>query len=391
MTNVYILSPVEFTKYTMLDPKFPLTYISNKKQIFWLLHSTGWVTLALIYLFLYYRNILSEPVRVAAVLITYVVGFGITLLLRIFYRRIHDQSVSVLKLTLVIIGSSLVTAQLWFWVDFLVSIPLVGLEELSRQLPLQYYLSISLSRSFPMAIWSILYFMIKLWMDWNIQREQVARANALAQAAQLQMLRYQLNPHFLFNALNSIRALIEEDKNNAKDMITELSEFLRYSLISKNYADVPLKQEMEAVRHYFAIEKKRYEEKLEVSFEIEPLAEEFPVLSFLLHPLVENAVKYGMQTSTMPLRIIISAQVRDEQLDLRVLNSGRWIKADHKANMNNSTGTGLENIRQRLANAFPGHHNFTVVSENGLVGIRIVIRRRYVSNEVANIPGTDRR
>jgi len=231
---------------------------AEKNKIFWLLNSAGWIILSLVYLFLYYRDVLSEPVRVLAVLVTYIIGFLLSLILRLLYRSLGYRLNTIFGLTILIIFCSVITAQLWYWIDYLASIPLVGTEELSRMLTVQYYLSISFSRSFPLLIWSILYFMINLWIDWNIQKIRTEKANTLAQTAQLQMLRYQLNPHFLFNALNSIRALIDEDQNNAKSMITELSEFLRYSLISKNYSDVPLKQEMEAVRHYFEIEKKRH-------------------------------------------------------------------------------------------------------------------------------------
>ena len=100
------------------------------------------------------------------------------------------------------------------------------------------------------------------------------------------MLRYQLNPHFLFNALNSLRALVDEDEKNARQMVTELSEFLRYSLISKDLNNVPLKKEIEAIRNYLAIEKKRYEEKLEVVINIDPSTESCYLPSFLIHPVV---------------------------------------------------------------------------------------------------------
>ena len=190
------------------------------------------------------------------------------------------------------------------------------------------------------------------------------------------MLRYQLNPHFLFNALNSIRALVDENRKHAKEMITELSEFLRYSLNSKNFSDVPLKQELEAIRHYFKIEKKRYEEKLLVRYEVDPLAEEYPVLSFLIHPLVENAVKYGMQTSPMPLRIVIKSDVRNDTLILEVCNSGYWIEQDsEQAGQRDGTGIGLKNIRQRLENAFPESHHFEVIKNDDQVCIHIEIKK----------------
>jgi LytS/YehU family sensor histidine kinase len=150
--------------------------------------------------------------------------------------------------------------------------------------------------------WSGLYFVIRLWNDLVIEKEHAEKADLLAQKAQLQMLRYQLNPHFLFNALNTIRALVEEDKDNAKKIITELSEFLRYSLVSKNNLMVDFSDELDAIMHYIEIQKIRYEEKLEVFIDIQPGTEKFKILSFLIYPLVENAVKYGMKQVNCPLK-----------------------------------------------------------------------------------------
>lgn len=348
-----------------------LEEFKDKKSIFWILQISGWLLLGFAYLVLYYRQYIGDPFALLAIFITYLAGFLISLLLRYFYQRIHYQKQSILKLSLIVVISSGVAAFLWFGLDILLSVPLHGMEWFNNVFKLQRVLSEMFWHSMMLGTWSALYFVIKLWIEWNLQKERAEKANALAQSAQLQMLRYQLNPHFLFNALNSIRALVDEDKKNAKSMITELSEFLRYSLISKNYSDVPLKQELEAIRHYFRIEKKRFEEKLEVNFNIDPVAEEYSVLSFLIHPLVENAVKFGMQTSPMPLKINVNARVENDALKLEVNNSGKWI--DFDGSKENGTGTGLKNIRQRLENAFPDNHNFEIIKGKNMVRILLEI------------------
>jgi len=228
--------------------------------------------------------------------------------------------------------------------------------------------------------WSGLYFGIKFWIEWNEQREQTQKAHAFAQKAQLQMLRYQINPHFLFNSLNSIRALISENKKNAKGMITELAEYLRYSLLSQNLIEVPLNQEIQAIRHYYAIEKRRYENNLEINFRIDPNTEDLPIISFLIHPLVENAIKYGMRTSPLPLKIEIKTELESENLKVSVANTGKWIEPiegdDHKED---STGTGLENVRRRLQSAYPGNHIFNIDKLNDRVCVRFEINRNYES------------
>ena len=348
--------------------------IKDKKSTFWILHISGWLSLFLIYLVLYYRGYITDPKALLAIFLTYIIGFTVCLLLRYFYQKINYKNQSILKLSIYVIISSIIGATIWFWLDLALSIPLHEANWAESYLKLQRILSETWWHSFVLGMWSALYFVIKLWIEWNLQRDLADKANALAQSAQLQMLRYQLNPHFLFNALNSIRALIEEDKKKAKSMITELSEFLRYSLISKNYKNVPLREELKAIEHYFKIEKKRFEDKLQVVFNIDEKAEDFPVLSFLVHPLVANAVKFGMQTSKMPLQINLNAKIENDELVLEVSNSGKWV--DKKSGNNNGTGTGLKNIQERLENAFPDQHSFEINTNDSKVTVRIQINKK---------------
>jgi len=188
------------------------------------------------------------------------------------------------------------------------------------------------------------------------------------------MLRYQLNPHFLFNSLNSARALIDEDPRAAREMITELSEFLRYSLVDKDIAFRPLRDELRALQHYLSIEKKRFEEKLLIRYEVDPATEERRILGFLIHPLIENAIKYGMKTSETPLKLLIRANLDQGYLMIRICNSGRWIEMDeHDGTTGNGTGTGLVNVQKRLENAYPNNHIFRIEKQENQVCIIIGI------------------
>jgi LytS/YehU family sensor histidine kinase len=184
------------------------------------------------------------------------------------------------------------------------------------------------------------------------------------------MLRYQLNPHFLFNALNSIRASVEEDKDRAVRMITQLSEFLRYSLLNESEKMVPLSEELEALRNYLAIEKIRFEDKLIVKFDTEKGAETVEVPCFLLNPLVENAIKHGMRSDGKALEISIAADIREDKLVLEVANSGRL------KNGTNGIGIGLRNVRERLANLYGKEGVFMLEEEAGFVRARIEIPRK---------------
>ena len=223
--------------------------------------------------------------------------------------------------------------------------------------------------------WSASYFGIAYWQDLQREKERALEAQALAHQAQLEMLRYQINPHFLFNALNSIRASVDEDAARARRMITELSEFLRYSLLDPRTGGVSLGDEVEAIQSYLAIERIRFEDKLDVTFDVAPEAARAAVPSFLLHPLVENAIKHGMRSGAGALRIRVVARVvphlGGDRLHVEVANTGRLAAGPAPA----GTGTGLTNIRRRLDAVFHGSGSFALFEQDGWTRAVIEIPR----------------
>ena len=234
---------------------------------------------------------------------------------------------------------------------------------------------IALDYAMTLTAWSALYLGVKNWWSWQKERENALQSSALADKARLEMLRYQLNPHFLFNALNSIRASVDEDSKRAKQMITQLSEFLRYSLLHESAKKIPLRDEIEAVQNYLAIERIRFEDKLSVEFDVEKKAEDFRVPCFLLNPLVENAIKHGLQTNAKPLEIKISASVTDNKLLLEVANSGKLTGGESA----NGNGIGLKNVRERLEKLFGDGGKFELKQENGFVKARIEIEKQKIN------------
>jgi two-component system, LytTR family, sensor kinase len=312
----------------------------------------------------------------SSVAITYSASFGISLILRNFYIRIYKKQRPIIYTFLFIILISIISSHIWYFLDTTLTYLIIG-GPVFNNLKLAVIEADIIVLRVPVFIaWSGLYYVIRLWNDLVIEKERTAKADLLAQKAQLQMLRYQLNPHFLFNALNTIRALVEEDKEKAKQVITELSEFLRYSLVSKNNSMVDFADELEAIKHYIEIQKIRYEEKLEVFMDIQPETEKFQILSFLIYPLVENAVKYGMKTSTLPLKIRINAGMNKEYFIVKVVNTGKWIDGNSKINsIDRGTGTGIENVKLRLENAFGKNCSFNITEENNTVIITLQIKK----------------
>jgi hypothetical protein len=334
---------------------------------FWHFHIAGWLLFWCgdIVLILLQRITTGEIIAQA---IDAPQAFLWGILLRQIYLRLDYKKISILALLALISFWTLVVAILWHTGMTATRYFLIGHQTIIYLLQWKFTIP-WLMQTIPLWFgWSALYFAMKYWRDWDAEKSRAKKAVLLAHRAQLQMLRYQVNPHFLFNALNSVRALIDEDKKNAKSMITELSEFLRYSLVTRDHAEVTLQHELEAIQHYLSIEKKRFEDKLDISFEIDEHIQDYPILSFLIHPFVENAIKYGMKTSPMPLRIRIQASSFDDALRVTISNTGTWLSpATEAERKSNGTGTGLENVRARLENAYPKKYRLETSEHDGWV------------------------
>ena len=349
-----------------------LTGLKKRGRLFWMFQTSGWCLYLGVSLVSYWvRGSLTTDIFVRYATAA-TAGFMVTASFRYLYKRMKIQDRPILSLSLLTIIVSLLGANVLIWLSNFLRYPYAGMKALATEPTLPAYLNRVFWWFTPLIGWSALYLGIKFWQEWLVQKERTEKANALVQTAQLQMLRYRMNPHFLFNVLNSIRALISENKAAAKSMVTELSEYLRYSLVSKNHENVPFKDEIESIRHYFNIQNMRYENKLDVSFEIDPAAEDYPMVSFLLHPLAENAVKHGMRSSPMPLKIRIKAELRRNSLSIDISNSGSWIEpSDQVGGL--AVGKGLDNVRRRLADAYPGRYRFEILEKEGFVHARLVI------------------
>ncbi|SDH74340.1 histidine kinase [Janthinobacterium sp. YR213] len=192
--------------------------------------------------------------------------------------------------------------------------------------------------------WTVFYFTALSLRRASRFEAEALRLEVLAKDAQLRALQAQVNPHFFFNSLNSVRALIFEDREAAAHMIDQLANLMRHALQSSQHATVPLAAELEAVRAYLAIEQSRFEERLRVSFDIPPGLELVRVPPMALQTLVENAVKYGVEASADggDIRIAARRGAGMDTLQIEVANTGRLRSAS------GSTGIGLRNARQRL-------------------------------------------
>lgn len=181
--------------------------------------------------------------------------------------------------------------------------------------------------------------------------------------AELQALKMQLHPHFLFNTLHSISALMHKDPDAARKMITRLGDFLRLTLENSGVQEVTLQQEMEFLQCYLEIEKIRFQDRLETRMDVRPEAMDAKVPNLILQPIVENAIRHGISSSSVSGRVEIDAQPRNGKLRIQVRDNGRGL-SDHRTGENLfQSGVGLANTEARLERLYGSAHHFDLTND----------------------------
>ncbi|MET0307998.1 MAG: histidine kinase [Sphingomonas sp.] len=337
---------------------FSRPFFEDKSRAFWTLQAVGWSG----YLLLRTVSSISNGQLVEGIIksiIESIVGYCLTLLLSSlygYYRRL--PRITSILLTLGTLGvATLIYAVLEaFTFSFTAAEPGITL---TRVLGYTFLTSIVL------AGWSALYFGINFYLIVEEQIDQMQILENQASSAQLAMLRYQLNPHFLFNTLNSISTLVLlKQTERANIMLSRLSSFLRYTLANEPTAHVTLAQEVETLKLYLEIEKMRFDERLRTHFDVDPRCAKARLPSLLLQPLVENAIKYAVTPQEEGADITVSARLAGERVQIAVSDTGPGL-IESKPRPTLSTGVGLANIRERLAQAFGPDHRFETRTKPG--------------------------
>lgn len=218
--------------------------------------------------------------------------------------------------------------------------------------------------------WNSIYFTFHFFQKSRNQELNNISLEASRNEIELKNLRSQLNPHFLFNSLNSIRALIDLEPSKAKEAVTTLSNLLRKSLILGKENLVRLDEELEMVSNYLELEKIRFEERLEVKWNLDETLNDFQLPPFSLQMLVENAIKHGISNLVKGGEIIIDTKKLDDSVIVSVINSGELTgKVD--------TGIGIENTKRRLALQFKDTAEFELIQENGNVKAQLVFKTNH--------------
>ena len=351
----------------MFQSAFDAVY-NNRKYQYWLLQVTGWSGLCVVTfvsLTLWYSTVqwpyvshtilqsllgmmLSEPLRA-----TYLVLWNRSLPWRIGLSLMAVTAVSLIWTILRIYTFTWLTSEEGIWADFggwYFSSFLVYLCWTALYYGNKYYYQAQVEHS------------NSLQASAAIKEEQLKRLNAEADArlSQLGMLRYQLNPHFLFNTLNTISALVKFRENDkAHKMITQLGDFLRYSLDNNPALKITMQQEVDALMMYLDIEQTRFGERLTLKFELDEQSKEAMVPSLLLQPLVENSIKYAIAVNEEGGTIHLISTVKDGELRLELKDTGPG-EGDGRSSAKTGRRVGLRNTLQRLKTLYDDAYVFDI-------------------------------
>ncbi len=341
----------------------------SRIPVFWRFQLGGWLVFTVFSFPLKWVVLESVPGSVLVSLYRDGLGFILTSGMREIYRRVYRWKPHPLMMALVLAGVSLVGGGILT----LFSLAFHGLFDFEEEKIFTHSVifAIFYFRTGLCAGWSLLYFGIKLLSDSINHDLRLALAETERQKAELQLLRAQMNPHFLYNALNTITAEIGKPGQHLKALVRSLAEYLRYSLETRNEERVPLGQEFDAVTSYLAVEKARFREKLEVESDINPDARNALVPGIVIQPLVENAIKYGRKTSPAPLKVrLIVSKHGPNGVRIEVSNTGEWVEANSADTVG---GIGLKNLRERLKLLYPESHSLQISVDNGWVIVQIRI------------------
>ena len=346
-------------------------FFEDKNRAFWILQSAGWAGYFVLRTLSGIANAMGWFYVIHTALLT-AAGYSITLLMASAFRRLirmRPLYTWVGSILIVVIAAGCFSAiETWSVSTFINP----GI----RPEGVQFLGAILLTFSLLIA-WSALYYSINFFILLEEQTDRLLRLQSTASSAQLAMLRYQLNPHFLFNTLNSISTLVLlKQTERANAMLSRLSSFLRYTLVNESTGMVTVAQEIETLKLYLEIEKMRFEERLRTHFNVDQSVTRAHLPSLLLQPLIENAIKYAVTPQEEGADISIEMRRNVDRVLITVSDTGPGADAQYQVRAAQSTGVGLANIRDRLAQAYGDDHRFETQSDM-TGGFRVFIEIPY--------------
>jgi two-component system LytT family sensor kinase len=350
----------------------------NSNRLFWILQTAGWSGICV---FSYFSSLLNgkEWDGWFYVFPVYVIGYlgtlGLRLLLRLWRGLSPPALAAAIALPSIAVGAAMSAALMWMYI--------ATCTKDCESWKLMGWFEAMVSYTYLILAWVFLYITLRYYRALQQQSRKTLAATAMAHQAQLKMLRYQLNPHFLFNTLNAISTLILDHSNDtANRMVQGLSSFLRHSLDSDPMQRVTFKQELDALRLYLDIEKIRFADRLQIEYRVEPECYSALLPSLLLQPLIENAIKFAVAKRVEGGRIEISARREADMLVLAVADDGpgcpQFDRGEPLPAPANGHGVGLFNTRERLKVLYGERQNF-LARNRAESGVEVEIRLPFES------------
>jgi len=324
----------------------------NKQKLYWLLQISGWLTFALVQI-IGFKIFGTQEVSSNQITFWFVEA-GLFLFFTHIFRNIIVNwgwlAISIAKLIPRVILAIVVLALFVYFSRLLVSVPL-GMYNPKIALSAANVIGLSVIYAVIFMFWVILYFIYHYFEQYNISLKHEAARHEI----ELSNLKAQLNPHFIFNALNSIRALVDENPRKSKNSITQLSNILRSSLVSDKKRLTLFENELKTVKDYLGLESIRYEERLKTEYDIHPESFQYYVPPLMLQTLVENGVKHGISKLKHGGIIRLKTYIESQELKIVIENSGTY-------NINGSLaeGLGLKNTKKRLSLLFGENASFEI-------------------------------
>ena len=317
--------------------------MSQKNFLYWLFQILGWGFIIFIGILNDFQNSqISISKTITNGLIIMLIGVGITHLYRAYILRHQWLNLKIIQVLPRIVLGSIVTGFFLLILTQLISF-LIDDVVIEKVIVLIKVIENLIGQFITIFIWSILYFAFHFFERSRNQEISNLQLEAAKQKAELSSLKSQMNPHFMFNSLNNIRALIDEDPLIAKKSINELSNLLRASLNTKKLNLILFKAELKLVEDYLSLEKIRFENRLTIKFNISKESLSCLVPPMLVQTLVENGIKHGISKLKNGGEINISSSIKNDVLIILIINDGEFNPSIDKTN-----GTGLNNSRKRI-------------------------------------------
>ncbi len=336
-------------------------------QIYWLAQMGGWGLFVL-------GNILVAKMQMQDVkglyvvsLCIFVLGILITHFFRFLIHRLGLKKMNILLIILITIPSSLLLSFLFTSVNTSINDVINGRPILLETFGTRVFWQNTFNFSALFLLWSIIYFAVSTFENWKREEIKNLELRAAKTEIELNSFKAQMNPHFMFNSMNSIRALVDENPDKAKQAITMLSGLLRNNLTLGKKQTIPLKEELDLVDKYLSLEKIRFEERLHIEMDIEPETLLFEVPPFMLQTIVENGIKHGISKVVEGGRIKVKIARQSAFVVITITNTGTFI-ADESAD-----GIGLNNTKTRLQLLYGNEASFKILSLKNEVEVELVI------------------